>query len=94
MPLLTFEQKECQNILKFDKIIERSIVSDLFNTISYQLKKCHIDITTVTQELSSYCETKQSNFELKNNLNIFVKRAHHELNATIMDAILIEWQFM
>ena len=48
---------------------------------------------TVTQELSSYCETKQ-NFELKNNLTIFAKRAHHELNVTIMDAILIEWQFM
>ena len=30
------------------------------------------------------------NFELKNNLNIFVKRAYHELNGTIKDAILIE----
>ena len=49
---------------------------------------------TVTPEISSYCKTKQSNFELKNNLNIFVKRAYHELNATLMDAILIEWQFM
>ena len=50
----------------------------------------------VSQELFFYCETKQNktiNFELKNNLNIFVKRAY-ELNGTIKDATLIEWQFM
>ena len=87
-PHLTFEQKKFENILEFDKVIERSTVSDLFNTIWWQWKKCHINvIITVTQELFSFCETKQNNFKLENNLNNFVKRADHELNGTIMDAI-------
>ena len=59
-------------------------------------KKCHIDIiTTATQELFSNLKQNETiNFELKNNLNIFVKRAYHELNGTIKDVLLIEWQFM
>ena len=65
MPLLTFEQKEWQNILKFDKIIERSIVSDSSVLFHDNEKK----VIPVSYELS----LKNSSLTVKQNKTINFK---------------------